>query len=314
MENKNLNTNNAAIKNEETKKKICVIDLGNYNVKAINNEGKQITFQSNLSRDYESYPDGFKYVCIDGEYTYFEKGTFNLEYIKTQKNYTAQLLFAISQLYENEEIIEDLNLVLLLPISEMQQKQKYIDDLKEKEFAFTVRTNKKQDKFIKFNDVFVTPEGYSSYFTLNDNIKDSNLLLIDVGGRSTDVIALENGKPQVLKTYHIGILDLYMKLQNINSEKEYKLEEIKSAIDRGDIRVTKKQLASFTQDIINEIKIDVNLAHYDNVIWTGGASKVIEEIISDTLPKQCYLHENPLYSNILGALEVGRIAFNKVGA
>ncbi|MBN1051618.1 exopolyphosphatase [Clostridium botulinum] len=301
------------MENGANENKVCVVDLGNYNVKAINNKRKQISFQSNLSRDYETFPDGFKYVLLDGEYTFFEKGNFNLEYIKTQKNYTSQLLYAISLLHEDEEIIET-NLVLLLPISEMQEKQKYINDLKGKEFEFTVRTNKKKDKIIKINDVFVTPEGYSSYFTLNDNVKDSNLLLIDVGGRSSDVIALEHGKPQVLKTYHIGILDLYMKLQNINADKEYKLEEIRGAIDRGDIKVTKKQLASFTQDIINEIKIDVNLSHFDNVVWTGGASKVIEEIINDVLPKQCYLHANPLYSNIFGALEVGKIAFNKVGA
>lgn len=313
MENKNLNINNKIIENGANENKVCVVDLGNYNVKAINNKRKQISFQSNLSRDYETFPDGFKYVLLDGEYTFFEKGNFNLEYIKTQKNYTSQLLYAISLLHEDEEIIET-NLVLLLPISEMQEKQKYINDLKDKEFEFTVRTNKKKDKIIKINDVFVTPEGYSSYFTLNDNVKDSNLLLIDVGGRSSDVIALEHGKPQVLKTYHIGILDLYMKLQNINADKEYKLEEIRGAIDRGYIKVTKKQLASFTQDIINEIKIDVNLSHFDNVVWTGGASKVIEEIINDILPKQCYLHENPLYSNIFGALEVGKIAFNKVGA
>lgn len=314
MENKSVNINNQTA---GTEKKICVVDLGNYNVKAINNVGKQITFQSNLSRDYESYPDGFKYVLLDGEYTFFEKGTFSREYIKTQKNYTAQLLFAISQLYENEEIIEDLNLVLLLPISEMQQKQKYIEDLKGKDFTFTVKINKKQDKIIKIADVLVTPEGYSSYFTLSDDVKDSNLVLIDVGGRSTDIAELQNGRAKTLKTYHIGILDLYMKLQNINADKEYKLEEIKCAIDRGDIKVTKKQLAGFVNDIINEIKIDVNLNHYDNVVWTGGASKVIEETINDTLPKQCYVHKNPLYSNILGALEVGKIAFNnaeKIGA
>lgn len=308
-----MNNENREVKMNNTgaETKICCIDLGNYNIKGINTEGKIITFQSNLSRDYESYPDGFRYVLMDGEYTYFEKGSFNLEYLKTSRSFTSQLLYSISLLYENEEIIET-DLVLLLPISEMQQKGKYIEQLSGKEFTFTVRTNKKQDKIIKINDVFVTPEGYSSYFTLNDNIKDGNLLLIDVGGRSTDLIALENGKPQTLKTYHIGILDMYMKLQNINSDKEYKLEEIKGAIDRNDIKVTKKQLASFLQDIINEIKIDVKLSHFDNVIWTGGASKVLEETITENLPKQCYVHENPLYSNILGALEVGKIAFNKV--
>lgn len=311
MENKienrvEVKTNNAG--------KICCIDLGNFNVKGVNTEGKQIIFQSNLSRDYEYYPDGFRYVLLDGEYTFFEKGSFSMEYIKSsRKTYTAQLLYAISMLYENEEIIET-NLVLLLPISEMSQKNRYLEELKSKEFTFTVRTNRTQEKIIKINEVLVTPEGYSSYFTLPENVKDGSVALIDVGGRSTDLIAIENGKPQVLQTYKIGILDLYMKLQNINADKEYKLEEIKGAIDRADIKVTKKQLVSFTNDIINEIKINVNLNHYTDVIWTGGASKVLEEIITSELPKQCYVHENPLYSNILGALEVGKIAFNKVGA
>ena len=33
--------------------KITVIDLGNYNVKGIDTKGKQVTFKSNISRDYE---------------------------------------------------------------------------------------------------------------------------------------------------------------------------------------------------------------------------------------------------------------------
>lgn len=293
--------------------KTVVIDLGNYNVKGINDEGKQISFKSNISREYEAFPDGFQYTCIDGEYTFFEKGSFSLEYIKTNKNYTAQLLYAISRLYENEEVLE-INLGLLLPISEMEHKQKYIDDLEGKEFTFTVRTSKTQEKIIKINDVFVIPEGYASYFTLEDKIKSSSVLLIDVGGRTSNVVAIDNGVPQVLNTYRIGILNFYLKLQKMNEDKEYKLEDIEKAIKKGDIKITKKQLAIFGNDIINEIKINVNLNHYENVIWTGGGSKVIEEIIGESLPKQCHLHENPLYSNILGALEASKIAFNKVGA
>lgn len=304
--NKNLNMNNAGAENN----KLCVVDLGNFNVKAINGKGKQITFQSNISRETEDYPDVLKFVKLDGEYTFFEKGSFSMEFLKTTKSFTAQLLYAISSLYENEDIIET-DLVLLLPISEMQEKQKYLD-LKGKEFEFTVRTSRKQDKIVKINDVFVTPEGYSSYFTLKDEVKDSTLLLIDVGGRSTDIVTFEHGNPQILKTYRIGILDFYKKIQNLNSDKEYRLEQIKTAIEDGDLKITKKQLGAFVQDIINEIKIHVNLNHYKHVIWTGGASKMLEEIITESLPSRCYVHENPLYSNILGALEVGRIAFNKV--
>ena len=280
---------------------ITVIDLGNYNVKGINLEGKQTSFKSNVSRDYEAYPDGFNYINIDGEYTFFEKGNFSKEYIKTKKDYIAQLLYAISKLNEDKDLIET-NLTLLLPIAEMEHNKKYVEDLKGKEFNFTVKTSKKVIKKIKIKDVFVVPEGYASYFTLEDSIKKSNVLILDIGGRTTNLVAMDNGKPQVLNTYKIGVLDFYLKLKNINADKEYKLEDIEKAINKGDIKVSRKYLAAFTNDIINEVSINVNLNHYNNVIFTGGGSLIIEDVIKENLPKQCILAKEPLYTNIKGSL------------
>jgi plasmid segregation protein ParM len=287
---------------------LSVIDLGNYNVKGINQDGLRIDFKSNLSRNFETYPDGFNYVLLDGEYTYFEKGVFSKEYIKTNKDYTAQLLYAIAKLHEDVENIET-NLTLLLPISEMEHKQKYIEDLKGKEFKYTVKTSKKINKTVKINDVLVIPEGYASYFTLEDSIKTSSVLLIDVGGRTSNVVAMNSGKPQVLNTYKVGVLNFYSKLKKLNEAKEYNLEDVERLIEKGDIAVTEKQLAAFTNDVINEIKIDVNLSHYDDVIWTGGGSTVIGNMITNKLPKNCTVNEEPLYSNILGALEVSKITW-----
>ncbi len=280
---------------------ITVIDLGNYNVKGIDTKGKQVTFKSNISRDYEAYPDGFSYVNLGGEFTFFEKGNFSKEYIKTKKDYIAQLLYAIAKLNEESESIET-NLTLLLPISEMDHKQKYIEDLKGKEFKFTAKTTKKSNKVVKILDVFVVPEGYASYFTLDDKTKSSNVLILDIGGRTTNVVAMDNGKPQVLNTYKIGILDFYLKLKNLNSDKEYKIEDIEKAITKGDIKVSKKHLAAFTNDVINEVSININLNHYNYVIFTGGGSIVIQDIIKESLPSQCILATNALNTNIQGAL------------
>lgn len=287
---------------------LSIVDLGNYNIKGINQDGLKIDFKSNFSRNFETYPDGFNYVLLDGEYTYFEKGVFSKEYIKTNKDYTAQLLYAIAKLHEDVENIET-NLTLLLPISEMEHKQKYISDLKGKEFKYIVKASKKMDKTVKINDVLVIPEGYASYFTLEDNIKTSSVLLIDVGGRTSNVVAMNSGKPQVLNTYKIGVLNFYSKLKKLNEAKEYNLEDVERLIKKGDIAVTEKQLAAFTNDVVNEIKIDVNLSHYDNVIWTGGGSTVIKDIIENKLPTSCCISKEPLYSNILGALEVSKITW-----
>ncbi|EES50122.1 ParM/StbA family protein [Clostridium botulinum] len=293
---------------EKIKVLVSIVDLGNYNVKGINQDGKKIDFKSNISKNYETFPDGFNYVLLDGEYTYFEKGVFSKEYIKTNKDYTAQVLYAITKLHEDIEDIET-NLTLLLPISEMEHKQKYIDELKGKTFEYTVKASKKMEKTVKINDVLVIPEGYASYFTLEDEVKTSAVLLIDVGGRTSNVVAMNNGKPQVLTTYKIGVLNFYSKLKKLNEDKEYNLEDIERLIKKGDITITQKQLATFTNDIINEIKIDVNLNHYDNVVWTGGGSTVIEKVITENLPESCSLNKEPLYSNINGALEVSKITW-----
>lgn len=283
---------------------ITVVDLGNNNIKVIKELGEQIVFRSNLSRDYEAYPDGFNYVLLDGQYTYFEKGTFSKEYIKTNKDYKAQLLYGIAKLNLDTDII-DTNLTLLLPINEMEHKAKYEEELKNKQFKFTVKANKKKDMTVKIKDVFVVPEGYASYFILDEKLKASNVLIIDIGGRTTNVVAMDYGKPQILNTYKIGILDFYSKLKVLNEDKQYKLEDIEKAIQRGDIKVSQKDLAAFINDVINEISLSVNINHY-NVAFTGGGSVVLKDIIKTNLPKNCYVLDNPLYTNVNGALAVSK--------
>ncbi|WP_244832983.1 ParM/StbA family protein [Clostridium sp. BJN0001] len=286
---------------------ITVLDLGNNNVKGMNDKGNIINFRSNLSKGYEAYPDGFNYVLLNGEYTFFEKGFFSKEYIKTQKDYKAQLLYAMAKLYDDIDI--ETNLTLLLPISEMKHKSVYEEQLKNKQFKFTVKANKRKEVNISIKDVFVVPEGYSSYFILSDKEKESNVLIIDIGGRTTNVVAMDYGKAQTLDTYKIGILDFYEKLKVLNSDKMYKLEDIEKAIKREDIKVTYKDLAAFMNDIINEISVSVNINQY-TVRFTGGGSLVLKDVIQKDLPEQCVMLDDPLYTNVKGAFMVSKQIWN----
>lgn len=287
---------------------ITVLDLGNNNIKGLTDTTGPVTFRSNLSKDYEAYPDGFSYVLIDGQYTYFEKGTFSKEYIKTNKDYKAQLLYGIARLTDKEHV--EINLALLLPISEMEHKAKYENELKNRQFKFVVKTTKRRDMILNIKDVFVVPEGYASYFVLEDDEKAGNVLVIDIGGRTTNVVAMDYGKPQLLDTYKIGILDFYNKLKVLNADKQYKLEDIEKAIQRGDIKVSQKDLAGFMNDVINEISLSVNINQY-SVKFTGGGSLVLKDIITNVLPKQCTVLDNPLYTNVNGALIVSKQIWGK---
>lgn len=289
---------------------ITVVDLGNYNVKAMNSLAVKSIFKSNISRDYESYPDAFKHIKIDGEYTYFEKGTFIMEYIKTKKDYTAQLMYSIASL--NEEVDEiKTNLTLLLPISEIQEKNKYIDGIKGKTFDCSVKLKTKRNKKIIIEDVMVLPEGYVIYFKLGEKYKTSSIVIIDIGGRTTNLVAMVNGEPKVLKTLKIGALDFYAKIRELHADKEYNLEDIERLIKEGKIVVTDKQIAQFANDILNQIKQHIKLEHYEHVLFAGGGALIIEKIIKDILPDNCEIVDEPLESNMEGAMEASKLAWNE---
>lgn len=289
---------------------ITVVDLGNYNVKAMNSLAVKSIFKSNISRDFESYPDAFKHIKIDGEYTYFEKGPFSMEYIKTKKDYTAQLMYSIASL--NEEVDEiKTNLTLLLPISEIQEKNKYIDGIKGKTFDCSVKLKTKRNKKIIIEDVMVLPEGYVIYFKLGEKYKTSSIVIIDIGGRTTNLVAMVNGEPKVLKTLKIGALDFYAKIRELHADKEYNLEDIERLIKEGKILVTDKQIAQFANDILNQIKQHIKLEHYEHVLFAGGGALIIEKIIKDILPDNCEIVDEPLESNMEGAMEASKMAWNE---
>ncbi|MGG7200787.1 ParM/StbA family protein [Clostridium butyricum] len=289
---------------------ITVVDLGNYNVKAMNSLTAKTIFKSNISRDFESYPDAFKHIKIDGEYTYFEKGPFSMEYIKTKKDYTAQLMYSIASL--NEEVDEiKTNLTLLLPISEIQEKNKYIDGIKGKTFDCSVKLKTKRSKKIIIEDVMVLPEGYVIYFKLGEKYKTSSIVIIDIGGRTTNLVAMVNGEPKVLKTLKIGALDFYAKIRELHADKEYNLEDIERLIKERKIVITDKQIAQFANDILNQIKQHIKLEHYEHVLFAGGGALIIEKLILSILPDNCEIVDEPLESNMEGAMEASKLAWNE---
>lgn len=59
-------------------------------------------------------------------------------------------------------------------------------------------------------------------------------------------------------------------------------------------------------EVINEIKIDVNFVYYDKVIFIGGSFIVVKDVI-EKLFDSCLLYEELFWSNVLGVLEVSKI-------
>lgn len=289
--------------------KLSIVDLGNFNIKYIGEDGSGM-FSSKISTDFQSYPDGFQRIELDGRVTYIGIGELSREFNKVERNYLPQLMYAICS-GNKEEIIET-NLTLLLPILQMENKSKLVQALKGKEFTFKVNG---EDRIVKILDCLVLPEGYASYFTLNDNEQESDVCLIDLGSRTINICVVENGKIQKLNTVKRGSFDFYSKLKSIENSKgeDYTEEDIPRLVKNGTIKVFKNQYNDFLHEILNDVKPYANIKTYSSTILTGGTSLMLQESINKLNMPNLRIHENPLNSNVIGAKNASELIWSTGG-
>lgn len=291
--------------------KIIVVDLGNYNVKVLDVEtGKKAIFSSKISREYESTPELFNWVKYEGSTVYFEKGDFSMENVKTNKDFINQLLYSFAKIYEHEDV--EAKLCLLLPTQQMtsDNKEKYTE-LKNKTFEYECRANGNiGNRKVTITDVMVLPEGYVTFFSLTKELQAKSILIVDIGGRTSNYCSFIKGKIEVNKTSNIGSLDFYERIKESNIGKQCELKDMERFIADGFVTVYKKDYIRFYNDIIEDIQAHkCILSHFDNIIFSGGGSTLLETI-KDKLPDNAMICEENLYSNILGA---GVVAKKKWG-
>lgn len=279
---------------------ITVVDLGNINIKYVgDNQGM---FSSKITNDYQSYEEGFQRVEYNGIKTYIGVGELSREFNKADRDYMAQLLYAIGK--ANNEDTKETNLTLLLPIIQMKNKRKLVENLKGKTFNFKFNGI---DRSIKVNDLLVLPEGYASYYSLDIEDRKSDVCILDLGSRTINICVLENGKIVKTNTVKLGSFDFYSKIKSLENAKgeDFSEEDIQRLIGNGLIKVESKQYVTFLGDILNAVKPYANLKTY-NTIFTGGTSLMLREYISKLPLTKFKIHSDALTSNVSGALEASK--------
>lgn len=284
--------------------KITVVDLGNINVKYVgDNNG---TFSSKITNDYQSYEEGFQRIEYNGIKTYIGVGELSREFNKADRDYMAQLLYAIGK--ANNEQTKETNLTLLLPIIQMKNKKKLVENLKAKTFNFKFNG---VDRTIKINDLLVLPEGYASYYSLENQEKKGDVCILDLGSRTINICVLENGKIVKMNTVKLGSFDFYSKIKSIENAKgeDFIEEDIQRLINNGLIKVDNKQYIDFLGEILNAVKPYVNLKTY-NTIFTGGTSLMLKNYIEKLQLSKFKILPNAITSNVVGAMEAAKKVWN----
>lgn len=272
--------------------KTVLVDIGNNDIKYL--ADKKGSFSSRQHRRFEANEDSFNRVEIDGVKTYIGVGEIEKEYDKTKRNITPQIAFAIHKA-TNER---DINLCLLLPVNQMKLKEVLIKRYANSKISATINGISKE---ININRCVVLPESLCTYYSLESPSKFQ--MIIDIGSKTVNWCAYENGALVANDTEPIGTLDFYKTICTIENSKgsKFKIEDIQNQIDRGRIDVNISEYKSFLRDIMDFIKAKIDVKNYD-VIFSGGGALVLEPVLI-AIPT-VKIHDNPVFSNIDGALNI----------
>lgn len=271
--------------------KTVVVDLGNYNVKYL--ADRKGIFSAKYSTKFNANSEMFERIEIDGQLTMIGVGEYEREFNKVDKNYIPLLLYAIDKA-TNES---DINLCLLLPVSQISNKDKMINSLKGNTFTFDINGKNRR---ININKVAVLAEGFVSYYSLDEDIKD-DILIIDVGSRTINYSSFLDGKLEKSFTEKLGVFDLYSTIKDIQNSQggDYVEEDIERLIKNNKIVVDSKIYLEFLKDILNRTKSKVNIKSYNKVIFVGGGSSTLKDYIEANTP--AIVLDDAIYANVTGA-------------
>ena len=246
-----------------------LIDLGNYNTKGVA-DGEDFQFISTFE-EYDSADTSEKKVLVYNDKNYrmeFEKD-FDGEYNKALKDYMPNLLWGLDK--SGVQNGEHIRLLLGLPITSLGQADKIKNDLVGKSFTFKTT----EEKTIHIDEVVIVGEGISSYYMLPKEDREKDLVLIDIGGRTTNVVEYKNKRIVNKDTFPTGTIDFYNRAKNkFNNENGENVEthSVRHYIQQGVIPVYTELEDEFIKELMNKIKTPFNLGLGKLIVFTGGGS------------------------------------------
>ncbi|OSA98087.1 UNVERIFIED_ORG: ATPase [Clostridium botulinum] len=283
---------------------ILGVDVGTYSVKTSN----KVTFFSKFTQE-ESFTEINK-ININGSSYNIGEGEFSTDWDKSKKGNTLILLY--SAIYKSTK--EDINQVVLgLPVQQYKKNKNNLIELIENN-----KCAKVENRNLIITDVTVAPEGASSYYSIDnssrDEIGNKQLIIIDIGGRTTDIIVFQNKIIIDVKTIPIGMLNIYQEIiDTVNTKytESLVLEDGEGILKDGLFLKGKQQDINFVQPILkrnfNSVFKEIQLKYNTNkgyVYLTGGGSILLKLPFKNRL-SNLLISNNPIFDNAIGFGKVG---------
>ncbi len=286
------------------------VDVGNYQIKTSEN----ILFDSKVTTEKFFGTDADKLTLSNKTY-YLGEGNLEIEARKFDKeNFLPLLLGAICKSTDADVI----DLALGLPIIQFKDKEtrtELINMLQGNSYK-VVYNNIPSTKVIRSVQVF--PEGISGYLYLKNkgllnDVGYRDAILIDVGGKTTDIALIKNNKATLPTSVNVGTIDIYYSIAKALRERYYDakidVEKIQDYLDKGFYYKGEKQDITFAinttkvlfKQIYDELKINYSI-ETEAVVVMGGGAKILGSAFKKNIPGIIIMEniDRDIFSNAKG--------------
>lgn len=278
------------------------IDVGNYSLK----EEPEFNIKSLVTTEKSILKPKIS-LEYDNTAYYIGEGNFEAELNKSSKNNFLPLLFA-GILLNSNDIFQQV--VCGLPINQYKVNKEILIDMVLSNKVRNFKLNGKDRKII-ITDFTVYPEGVGAYYSLG--ITD-DVIIIDLGGRTTDIAYIVNKELKLYSTVAVGTLNIYKDIADtLNSLYSLDLNILmaEKIIKKGYFEIDGiKTDLSFITEILkkNFTKINEDLlmkfpVRTEKIILVGGGYKLFEKAFKNRY-KNCYVADEPIYANAIGFRKV----------
>jgi plasmid segregation protein ParM len=282
-------------------------DIGNYSLKV----APALNIKSLISTE-ENILGSKIALTYEARTYYIGEGTFETELNKGNKENYLPLLFTGIALTSSPEEIHH-KIVCGLPINQYQENKYVLEDLILSKQTRQIELNG-VTRDITITDCKVYPEALGAYYSLDTS---DDLIIADIGGRTTDIAYIASGKLEVAATVNVGTLNIYKDIAgklNSTFSLDLDIQKVDRIVERGYLKVDGEEInLHFVTDLLrtNFLKIKEDLdfkfpARTEKIVLVGGGAKLFEKAFKKRY-QDCYIADNPIYANAIGFQRVGEM-------
>lgn len=288
------------------------IDLGNCNIKT----SKGIIVPSLITKADYLISTGYQ-IEFNNQILIIGEGDYDTNLDKISKENLLPMLCLALGLSTKEEFIR---MVIGLPISQYRSKKDKMIEVIEDNKILNFKLNG-EERTVCIEDAAIFPEGVATYYDLDLEkrkvLLNKDLIVLDIGGRTTDIALLKAGKKRSVAkstSLDVGMINIYNDMINeINSiyTLGLNIEDAENIIKNGLEVDGEKKDTTFIKDIIRnnieKVFKELNISYpvrTSPVLVTGGGGRSFFKSIKKRYPSAELVADN-LFSNANGYKRVG---------